>query len=499
MAPRCRWRNASHRSRRCRGGGSRRGNRARSSDLVGLVRRAACAPEPATDLSHGTAVAALITAHADDGLGLAPLATGLLVLDVPVFSRTNDGIAADAVAIAEGIRCAQAEGVSVINLSIASTCAGLEEVERAIASAVAAGISVVSAAGNHGGSGRVCPAAFTDVVGVAASDSAGNVVTSTASAQIAAPGVNVLTAASGMNRSQTLVTGSSFAAPQVSAALAVLADRRPEWTPERRAAHLLAAASTDNATGALVLDFSRLASDLPGFITLDEQGRLGAVGDAVVPSGPAVSGLQAGAATCNGTIAATSAGVVHTFGDAMWLGDLALLDLAGEIVAIEATASGNGYWMAGSDGGVFAFGDASFLGSMGGIALAAEIVELVATETGRGYWLFASDGAVFAFGDALYRGGLRGRINGAIAWDGGYGLLLDTGLVTFPRLQFVPSPLGSPAVDVLAVNGEIFFLNGDGAIASGDGATTVGGPRLGALVRANKTLSCSNGRLDSPN
>jgi serine protease len=124
------------------------------------------------DNFHGTHVASTIAEATDNSLGVAGLAFGCALMPVKVLD--NEGVGSFFI-VAEGIDYAvnfTANGqkpVKVINLSLGgevSSTAMRQAVERA----VAAGVTVVAAAGNES-TGRIAfPAAFPNVIAVGAVD-----------------------------------------------------------------------------------------------------------------------------------------------------------------------------------------------------------------------------------------------------------------------------------------------------------------------------------------
>ena len=168
---------------------------------------------------HGTHVAGVIAA-AIDGSGTEGLAPDALILPVRVLDRYGSG--EDAV-IAQGILWAVRNGAKVINLSLGGTDRD-PLLADAVNIAVSAGVVVVAAAGNSGMSGEVMyPAAHPTVVAVAATgpdDRTAVFSTRGDYVDIAAPGVMILsTVPGGAHRFES---GTSMAAPFVSAAAAIL-------------------------------------------------------------------------------------------------------------------------------------------------------------------------------------------------------------------------------------------------------------------------------------
>jgi subtilisin family serine protease len=126
---------------------------------------------------HGTHVAGIVAAAADNGIGIAGVAPGAKVLPVKVL-EAGSGSSED---IADGIRWAADNGADVINLSLGSgpgaqllTIVGVDTLMRdAIAYARTQGVVTVAAAGNS--STPLCsdPAFNSVAICVGATDSAG--------------------------------------------------------------------------------------------------------------------------------------------------------------------------------------------------------------------------------------------------------------------------------------------------------------------------------------
>jgi len=180
---------------------------------------------------HGTAVAGIIAAAS----GPFPVRIlPLQALDADASGDPDD--AAAAVRWALAWRGAARERVRVINLSFGARMnAPPEALAEAIADATAEGILVVAAAGNDGGPvAGYYPAALPGVVSVGSSRPDHTLEqTSGEGAAIAAPGVGILTTLPG--ESYGVRSGTSFAAPLVSAAAALL------WSvfPEQRRADIV--------------------------------------------------------------------------------------------------------------------------------------------------------------------------------------------------------------------------------------------------------------------
>jgi subtilisin family serine protease len=187
--------------------------------------------EVGDDLGHGTHVAGIVAALAGNGVGGAGLAPRAQIMPVKIFDAHNGG---NAELLARGIRYAVAEGARVINVS--ATCTETSRgLDAAIAEAEADDVTIVAAAGNDGldlDLRPVYPAASTSsaVLSVTATGERGGLTgfanRGLRSVDLAAPGSHILSTATGSRFEQR--SGTSMAAPFVSAALALLAAARPD-------------------------------------------------------------------------------------------------------------------------------------------------------------------------------------------------------------------------------------------------------------------------------
>jgi stage II sporulation protein D len=231
-----------------------------SPDLAGAVPLSPVdeAHDPSASLLHGTAVAGIIAADADNGVGgLGVGSPYVKLLDYRVVSGGD----VDPEIEARAIRDAVGAGAKVINLSLGGNRnpkdPALDEFSRAERNAISyafkRGTLVVAAVGNSpddSGQYASWPAALRHVVGVSAvSQSLAWAPFSNADPvfnDIAAPGVGIITtvprslAPTGSSldappgftiQADGTVLGTSFAAPHVSAAAAVLFARHPEFSP----------------------------------------------------------------------------------------------------------------------------------------------------------------------------------------------------------------------------------------------------------------------------
>lgn len=142
-------------------------------------------------------------------------------------------------AVAEG-------GADVLNLSVIMTV-DHPRVRAAVARAVAAGVVVVAAAGNHGRPGEAnpapYPASYPDVLGVGAVGPDGMAAAFSQRGDyvdVLAPGVGVTIATRGSGH--LLGTGTSYATPFVAATAALVKQRFPALVPAQVIRRILATA-----------------------------------------------------------------------------------------------------------------------------------------------------------------------------------------------------------------------------------------------------------------
>jgi len=174
---------------------------------------------PATGEAHGTAVAGIIAARADDRIGIAGVApeAELYALRACEERARGDEATCTSFTLAKALQFALDSDVRVINLSLGGPRDRL--LERLIDAAIARRIIVVGAVDSHAVDGGF-PAALPGVLAVAAEGSVD--VSGTA---LLAPGRDIPTTTIG--RGWGFVTGASFAAASVSGVVALLLERAP--------------------------------------------------------------------------------------------------------------------------------------------------------------------------------------------------------------------------------------------------------------------------------
>jgi len=182
-------------------------------------------PDPRDDNGHGTAVAGVVAAAGNNGVGVAGYCWRCRLMPLKVLGADGIGLSSD---LARGIVWATDNGARVINASLEGPADDLA-VAAAAAYARAHGVLIVAAAGNDGSSTLGYPAALPGVVSVAASTAGDDLYAfSNSGAALAAPGENSTTSLGG---GYERFLGTSSAAPVVSGIAGLLLGLVPNATP----------------------------------------------------------------------------------------------------------------------------------------------------------------------------------------------------------------------------------------------------------------------------
>lgn len=193
-------------------------------DLAGqvVVRQDFVTGRPASAELHGTAVAGVIAAVADNQLGVAGVAPGARLMALRAcWQRSPDDTVCDTLALAKALHFAVDRGAQVINLSLGGPPNVL--LGRLIDAATARGVLVVGAE-DPALPGGGFPASHPGVVAVASEGGP--------AVAYSAPGHDIPTTQPGGKFG--MVNGSSYAAAHVSGLLALMQERGPRGAPLRR-------------------------------------------------------------------------------------------------------------------------------------------------------------------------------------------------------------------------------------------------------------------------
>ncbi len=209
------------------------GIRAAHEDLTG--RTTVCATATSGSLyrgcadgnGHGTHVAGTIAATANNARGVAGVSFNS---SLAVCKGLTDSGSGSTSSIASCIRWLRDRGARVISMSLGGGSTSTLQSAVRYAYASGSGALLVAAAGNDGNATANYPAAYAEVVSVAATDSAdvrAPFSNANADVEIAAPGVNITSTWSTSNTAYATISGTSMATPHAAGVGALLVRRFP--------------------------------------------------------------------------------------------------------------------------------------------------------------------------------------------------------------------------------------------------------------------------------
>ena len=181
--------------------------------------------DPMDERGHGTGVAGIIAAVADNQTGIAGLAFGCRIMNLRAFTTGGNGEEDD---VASAILYAVQNGARVINMSWGDVFVTrlLEDVIRYAASRH---VIMVASAGNSSTEKIHYPSGFEGTISVGATDENDNLAGFSnygPGIDLVAPGADILT--TDLDNEYSPMNGTSFSAPHVSAAAALLLSREPD-------------------------------------------------------------------------------------------------------------------------------------------------------------------------------------------------------------------------------------------------------------------------------
>ncbi|MBI3958512.1 MAG: S8 family serine peptidase [Chloroflexi bacterium] len=192
---------------------------------------------------HGTHVGGILTAHTNNGIGVASVGRNLTVMLLRVLDERGSGFISYLV---DALSYARRKGAAIVNLSLVLRIDSLAVADSVRAFAATGGL-IVAATGNYG-SQVYWPAAYTETIAVAATsmdDSRSAFSNRGPQTDLAAPGSLIVSTY--LNNSYYLNDGTSMAVPHVSALAALVWSLRPDWNWVQVKNHLMATAVDVNA------------------------------------------------------------------------------------------------------------------------------------------------------------------------------------------------------------------------------------------------------------
>ncbi|MBS1252828.1 MAG: Thermophilic serine proteinase [Anaerolineales bacterium] len=183
--------------------------------------------DPRDDQGHGTHVAGTAAAVTDNGIGIAGVSWEAKIL--PVKSLSASGVGAHSW-IANGITWATDQGADVINMSLGGPYTSAT-MQQAVNYAWEHGVVVIAAAGNQNTSNPTYPAAYENVMGVAATtptDQKADFSNYGSYISVASPGIRILGPVRGGGYQAW--SGTSMASPQVAGLAALVKSIHSDWT-----------------------------------------------------------------------------------------------------------------------------------------------------------------------------------------------------------------------------------------------------------------------------
>lgn len=183
---------------------------------------------PADDHGHGTAVAGIIAAIANNGDGVAGINPNVKIIPIKISDSTGEATVENAV---KGIHYAMQQGADIINMSYGS--AYYSDIEsEALWAAFDQGITLIAAAGNSSTSDPFYPASYTPVISVSATNKAKSLASFSNRGDmidVAAPGEEIY--ALHLNGGYVVTDGTSFSSPVVAGIASLLKSKDLTLSP----------------------------------------------------------------------------------------------------------------------------------------------------------------------------------------------------------------------------------------------------------------------------
>jgi thermitase len=182
--------------------------------------------DPSDDDGHGTYTAGIVGARSNNNMGVASYCWTCSIMPMKGLGTAGSGTLSDA---ANAVTWAADHGARVVSMSWGTT-SDSTTLSSAMTYAHSKGAVLVAAAGNYGTSGKVYPAAYSTVIGVAGTDGNDSLYSWSSYGswvKVSAPGCNYTT---GRNGWYGMFCGTSSAAPAVAGIAGLLVSQFPNAT-----------------------------------------------------------------------------------------------------------------------------------------------------------------------------------------------------------------------------------------------------------------------------
>ena len=179
---------------------------------------------------HGTQIAGIIAAQANNGIGIAGIGPNLTVMNLRAGTASGYLEEDD---VANALIYALDNGARVVNMSFGDVALS-RFLKDIIYYAYQQGLIIVASAGNSGNDEVHYPSGLPETISVGATDKDDNIAGFSnygSTIDCVAPGNEILSTA--VNNKYNVVSGTSFSAPVVSAIAGLILSLHPDFGPER--------------------------------------------------------------------------------------------------------------------------------------------------------------------------------------------------------------------------------------------------------------------------
>jgi parallel beta-helix repeat protein len=185
--------------------------------------------DPMDEYGHGTHCAGIASASTDNGIGIAGVAWNCSIMSIKVVGR-NEIQMSD---VARGIVYAADNNASVISMSL-GTPVPLFLLRSTVRYAYQKGVTLVAAAGNFNTDLKLFPAAYNEVIAVAATNNYDDKASFSSYGDwvdVAAPGDEIYSTF--LNNSYVNFSGTSMSTPMVAGLAALIKSKNDDITPDK--------------------------------------------------------------------------------------------------------------------------------------------------------------------------------------------------------------------------------------------------------------------------